>query len=93
MSTFATLAPENGSFVEVENPHHLDAEAEALRKKSRSLLDTALPQDRAELTRSTRLQALKELDPEPLRRLGNSLPMDQVQCMREQIKNLPAEQG
>ena len=37
VSTFATLALEDGSFVEVENPRHLDAEAEALREKSRGL--------------------------------------------------------
>jgi putative transposase len=37
VSTFATLALEDGRFAEVENPRHLDAEAERLRERQRGL--------------------------------------------------------
>lgn len=37
VSTFATLALEDGSFVEVPNPRHLDAETEALKGAQRRL--------------------------------------------------------
>lgn len=37
VSTFATLALEDGSFREIENPRHLDAEAEGLRERGRRL--------------------------------------------------------
>lgn len=58
VSTFATLALEDGSFSEVANPRHLDAEAETLREKSRSL--SALSRAR-KISRSAARRARKRL--------------------------------